>query len=300
MTSLVLELQHDAIGSSVSIGTLLRKALVVARKLEVKELQTWVEDELNGYSRQSSVPDYRDVYGTVQAFNPYRGWIPIFFQDSEVANRAQTRRITDSATELERMVTGSKDDKFVYLSFPHEVEILLMRNLSVQMSMQVALCTGYDQFYGIIEAVRNAILAWSLKLEEDGILGEGMTFSKEEKQVASTINYQVNNFVGSSGGNQVQQGTQSSQQSMDISSESLQALSKFIDLLASKVTELNLSSESLLQIQSDIDMLRTQLTSPKPKTTVIQEGLRSVRNILEGLTGSLIASGLLYQLGSLL
>ena len=298
MTSLVLELQHDAIGSDIPIGTLLRKALVVARKLAIKEFQAWVESELKGYLRQSIVPDYREVFGTAQAFNPYRGWTPILFQNSNLADKVQTRRITDSATELEKMVNGSRKDKFAYMSFPPEVEILLMEHINRR--MRIALCTSYDQFHGIIEAVRNTILAWSLKLEEDGILGDGMTFSQEEKQVASTVNYQVNNFIGSSGGNQVQQGTQSSQQTMNILPENLQKLSEFIDLLTSQLTELNLSNDQLSQVQSDIDMLKTQFNSPKPKTTVIQEGVRSIRNVLEGLTGSLIASGLLYQLGSLI
>ena len=39
-------------------------------------------------------------------------------------------------------------------------------------------------FIGVLDAVRNAILDWTLKLEQDGILGEGMTFSTEEKQTA--------------------------------------------------------------------------------------------------------------------
>ena len=52
MSSLVLELQRDAIDPSVSPLNLLRKALIVARKLGIVEFQQWIELELNGYNGQ--------------------------------------------------------------------------------------------------------------------------------------------------------------------------------------------------------------------------------------------------------
>jgi AbiTii-like protein len=42
---------------------------------------------------------------------------------------------------------------------------------------------------GILETVRMVILNWTLKLEEDGILGEGLSFSSSEKQTASEHTY---------------------------------------------------------------------------------------------------------------
>jgi hypothetical protein len=50
MTSLVEELQRDALDSSVSVLDLLRKALVVATKLNIDEFKEWIELELKGYS----------------------------------------------------------------------------------------------------------------------------------------------------------------------------------------------------------------------------------------------------------
>jgi hypothetical protein len=40
-------------------------------------------------------------------------------------------------------------------------------------------------YVNILEKVRNTILAWGLKLEADGILGQGLTFNTEEKKVAA-------------------------------------------------------------------------------------------------------------------
>jgi hypothetical protein len=56
MTSLVEELQKDALNSSVSVLDLLRKALVVATKLNIDEFKEWIELELKGYSDKKRFP----------------------------------------------------------------------------------------------------------------------------------------------------------------------------------------------------------------------------------------------------
>ena len=48
----------------------------------------------------------------------------------------------------------------------------------------------------IIEKVKNTILEWTLKLEEEGVLGEGMRFSDKEKQTAMALPQTVNNYYG--------------------------------------------------------------------------------------------------------
>jgi hypothetical protein len=49
-----------------------------------------------------------------------------------------------------------------------------------------------------MDGVRNTILDWTLKLEADGVLGEGMTFSNDEKKAVmkSETNYHIGNFSG--------------------------------------------------------------------------------------------------------
>ncbi len=58
--SIVLELQDLAIGRDNNISDLLRKALLVASKLNLIEFKEWVNSELNGYT-EVGVPDYRKL-----------------------------------------------------------------------------------------------------------------------------------------------------------------------------------------------------------------------------------------------
>jgi len=47
--SIILELQQQAIDSNTDILSILRKALLVSRKLELTDFEQWINNELNGY-----------------------------------------------------------------------------------------------------------------------------------------------------------------------------------------------------------------------------------------------------------
>ena len=47
---------------------------------------------------------------------------------------------------------------------------------------------------------------------------------------------------------------------------------------------------------SDIETIESQIKSPRPKSTIIKECLASIRTILEGAAGSMIAALLVQQI----
>ena len=184
MASVVRELQSDCLDSKVRVSDLLRKALVVARKLGLKEFDTWVSHELNGYPQESEVPKYRELSGQVRAWNPERGWIPVRFENPKDARLFSSRETKQSIGSLEALLENSKG--VLGIPFPPEIENQVLTtpflsNLSLQASPAA--------LHGILDAVRNAVLNWTLKLEEDGVLGEGLSFSEEERQAVSFRNW---------------------------------------------------------------------------------------------------------------
>ena len=48
MASLIEQLQQDAVDRTVRTSDLLRKALLVAAKLEIPNVPSWIEKELSG------------------------------------------------------------------------------------------------------------------------------------------------------------------------------------------------------------------------------------------------------------
>ena len=104
MSSLVQELQQDALNSSVSTLELLRKALVVATKLNIPEFEEWIEFELSGYSNGKNIPSYRYIVGPVKGWNPFNGWLPILGDDEEIMSQISKMPIQQSIAELEDLM----------------------------------------------------------------------------------------------------------------------------------------------------------------------------------------------------
>jgi hypothetical protein len=162
MSYLVIELQRDALNPNISVTNLLRKALVVAKKLNLTDFEHWISLELNGYyEADSTLPKYRYVVGQLKGWNPYRGWLPTSFGgNNEIQKLTTNRDIRDSVSELEYLMNSDSDD--LCIAFPSSIEQAL--NTMFRTKTQFQLFVTKSQFHGILEAVRTTILNWALEL----------------------------------------------------------------------------------------------------------------------------------------
>jgi len=294
MSSVVLDLQELAYNSDVSISTLLRKAYVIAKKLKVKDFEEWIDNELSGYKKEKDIPKYREVAGDIRGWNPFYGWVPVICDDTKWAELLTSRKIAQPVTSMESVVKNSKDSTLI-IPFPKEFEAKILKY--IQPKTQISLFIDKSRAEGIIESVRNIVLKWALKLEEDGILGEGISFSDEEKETASQVTYKINNYFDSVSNTQIQQGTVGSTQ---ISTQyNINELKELVNLISNEVKKVDLGGKKS-EFDSEITTIKTQADSPNPKPGIIRESLISIRNILEGTTGSVIAYGLIYKIGEFL
>ena len=189
MGSLVLELQKEALDQSVSTLSLLRKSLVVATKLKLQDFKNWIEFEINGYKDRQTIPEYRSVRGEIKYWNPYHGWQPIIFDGS--TEDLEVRCFHQPVSELEKLINPSSNTLIIKYGAELEKAIMDCFNLDVQPTLHVTKASACR----VLEAVRDTVLKWSLDLEENGILGERMTFSSNEKESATEHNFRVTNYI---------------------------------------------------------------------------------------------------------
>ncbi len=182
---------------STKVDDLVRKAIVVATKLKLDEFRTWCEKELHGYGKED-VPAYRRVSGLLKAMNPFHGWIPVVVGDAEMMDLLSSRDVGQSVAELEHLLSGKDEGgRTLQIPLPHNILMKVFGDTrEFQLGMVPTLLVSSTEIHGILDSVRNAILEWSLKLEAEGVLGEGMTFSRDEVQKASTITYNIQGFSG--------------------------------------------------------------------------------------------------------
>lgn len=298
MTSLVLELQREALDKSVSTADLLRKALVVARKLKVIDIVEWISNELNGYPDEADVPEYRILKGELKVHNPYHGWIPLIMEDTEQAEFLSKRDNYQPVSELEKIANA--EGHFACIRLPRKIEQRLMEGMEVP--LQPSIILSKTHIHGLLDRVRNTILEWALGLEERGVTGDGMSFSVEEQRQASNVTLHVahvGNLIGSMHDSQIQQDTHKSSQSYNKSLD-LEAVARLVEEIQNRLQEAQLDSEDEAQLMSDLDCIATQLNAPKPNSSIIKESLRSARSILEGVASSALFQGIVTSLQTLI
>jgi hypothetical protein len=193
MNSIVLELQRAAMDKSRDVDDLLRLALVIATKLKLKKSVIWVNKELKGYISLKSVPAYRRIAGELKVHNPYNGiWMPVVW-DGELPDFLRFGSVQQPISELQKIVSQDKKG-LLSLTIPPDAASILMKHLNIPLVPSYII--QMTSIFGILEAVRNIALEWALKLEADGILGQGMAFTQNEQKTAMGTIYNITNFSG--------------------------------------------------------------------------------------------------------
>jgi hypothetical protein len=183
--SLIEQLQLGAIDGSSPITDLLRRAKLAAVKLSAGEFATWVDLEMNGYEDHTSLPSYRSVSGIVMFHNPYHGWKPV------LGLQGLTRNVFQPIGELFMLV--QEKSGFLTIGVPEEFRRKVCDSIGFQCDVQFHV--SQIEIAGIVEAVRNNILEWTLNLEQAGIRGEGLSFTPEETKAAQSL-FVTNNYHG--------------------------------------------------------------------------------------------------------
>ena len=102
---------------------------------------------------------------------------------------------------------------------------------------------------------------------------------------------QVQSMVGS----QIQQGTHGStqSQSQSISQNDLAAVQSLLVALHGNIGAFGLAAEARAEAEAEIQTLEAQLRSSKPKPAILRESLKTLRNIIEGVAASAVATQVL-------
>ncbi len=298
MAGIILELQKEALDKRTQISDLLRKALLVAKKLKVQEIESWIMCELNGYSDNNEIPEYRHLSGEMKAHNPYNGhWMPIMFPEkmSHLHQNLIKRACGQSVAEVEAIIDECQEEGGeLILQYPPKTQAQLIKAASLP--SPPVLFVSSARLPSILDTVRTRILEWALQLEEQGIIGENLSFSAAEKEAASNVTI----HIGTMNNSQIQASTKSSSQSIQVISIDAKALKEFIKELENSIPKLSLDNESSSELKSELATIKAQAESPNPKQGILRETIQSIKSILEGTAAGVLSEGLIRSADVLL
>lgn len=204
---------------------------------------------------------------------------------------------------MEDKIMENKVKRFKFLKLLYEVTD---GNQSCFVNMwEVGQELGYDrkdidlicQYLKGEELIEYKTLGGGISITHWGVMQIEEAVSEPEKKtqyfpsVVNIINVeQMNN-------SQIQQGNDRSGQTYNQnSSMDFKGLELFLGQMKKDIEKLNLPEYSYKEAMAEINTVASQVSSPKPKNTIIQECLKTLRIILEGAAGSIVATGLLNQL----
>ena len=282
MMNLVLDLQKKALDSNSSITDLLRTALTVAIKLDINDFAEWIKHELYGYYNVDSkdIPKYRFVSGVAKYHNPYHGWCDVHWATQKQYDNLSRILVIDRISEIEELTLS---DNMIFRDFSVSMQRYFAKE---NLGMIPKIILNKHDFIGILDVVKNNILSWALDLEKKGILGENMTFNEDEHRAAKTVT--INNYIERVEHSYFQQG-ETNHMNVAIDGDGqkkILSLLEEIKEMLSEIHDTNIHDE----ISVDVTTIEQQMKSPNPKMGIVYELLRSIRNILEGTCGSLLAS----------
>jgi hypothetical protein len=188
--SLVEELQAAALRREVPVSDLLRRVKLAAAKLKLADTLDWVESEMNGYDcDDTEMPTYRVASGALRTTTFHHGTRPATGDATSIA-MLSVCFFKEPISSLETIL-GSGSGHIV-MPINHEMAKRLSAHSNA--TYHVEFSTGVVA--SIVDTVRNLVLDWAISLEKEGILGEGVSFTVEEKKIAAEAapNVQINNY----------------------------------------------------------------------------------------------------------
>lgn len=293
MPGLIEEVQRDALDKNMPVDALLRKLKLAAAKLNLEVIESWVDQELNGYCAE--LPKYRKVHGQPAGWSPYNGWVPIYIKDEKIMELVSEARISQSIASIQDLIEHSAEGVMHFPVDPARVAAInSMLNFETP---RIVVQIGRGSIVSIVDAVRNMVLDWAIEMEKKGVLGDGMSFDFKEKiqaqHVMNTFNISNNgNFFGSIG-----DGNIFSDVSVDI--DAVQEIKDFIRKVSSSQNELVQSGVDKLQLSAKIKEIEKVLNENQPKSGLIKRLLNDVREILTAAAGNLTADGAIALIASI-
>ncbi len=172
----IRQIRDDVLNADMSLSNILRKAKVLAYRLELPELKQWVDHELDGYEgSDTELPDYRCIptsnYGTFSGFGGARLEnypIPTLGLPNVLRERVETLELRQGVAALEGLQFGEEPSIMLpwspnWVAAASEVGTIIDDYALVSAHRVL----GKNYVDAALDTVRNRLLTFVLELETE-------------------------------------------------------------------------------------------------------------------------------------
>lgn len=187
------QIQSDLVGPDAPLSTTLRRAKVLASQLRSDELGHWVSQELDGYKSRGELPDYRILAtGCVGTWTDgfrvmtNRRLALMGIDDDNVRDLLTTFPVCHGIRTVEQFAT--KEQRFIVSA---DVTALVNSYMSGQGGgyLELQYAVGSPEFQQILDTVKNRLLDFVLKLDQNWHLDDNPPSREEVSNLVSLVIY---------------------------------------------------------------------------------------------------------------
>lgn len=288
---IIQEIQEDLLNDDIKLSKVLRKAYVPAVKLNLYDLKEWLDKETQGYDFNDKFPQYRKIYGCCKAFNPLYGWTVVNFHSKEAEQELSILPFGKTIFEIEDML-----DKTSYTEFHVQLTTDLIAKYGITGCNSLVSVFPRRKLANIINGAKSFLMAYIAKLDDVGIIGKDSEFTMEEKNKAQTV---VNQTINVSGGNFMNQVATINSKQIQNNSLDMKQVKELYEFLSEDLNKIGLDNEKISLCETELQIIKNELEKDIQNPSIIQQSLKSIKNIIENAAGSVVGQAILHSLNLL-
>lgn len=190
---MIKELINDLVFDKISLNQGLTRAKLIASKIADDDFKEWLRSEINGYSPDITVPEYRlipcDLKGTIEDFSGLRV-IPISVHeiDIKIGGKIYTIGINHDIDSLETTIKEAADEEIIF-KMPHGLVKKLMEMTQTRL-IDVGKVVQKTQLRYIVSQTKQRLIDTLIKLNETfpDFENEFVASSENKDKVHNIIN----------------------------------------------------------------------------------------------------------------
>jgi predicted nucleotide-binding protein len=154
----VKRLQHDVTDPTISVGTILQKAILVANGHKDQCFLDWARRELNGHSTAQPDAEYRNLKGQYVVITSDGRTLPIVLDKDDPTLKA--RFLTLPLAEIEALLSGGGNTFTVTVN----VDPRSLTKIELEPADRIGFSVTRATLSGFLHAVRQRVLDWTMTL----------------------------------------------------------------------------------------------------------------------------------------
>ncbi len=306
VSELIKKIKDGSTGHDIPLSEVLRLCMRLGKLLQNDELVKWSQSELNGYTSNDGLPDYREFGAQVMGHlsgpfgSGYRNiQVPQSVIDKKHRKMLFTNYMTEPVAELEEL--SSQGDKTDTLSSHWPADVIAFYQTKEIFSGGMVLASAWRviskaRLGGILDTIRTRVLEFVLSIEDE--LDIKGSKGKEEVEVSPPTDKKVTQNVH----NIIYGGNVSVGNFGATTQNNIVVRPGDFDGLKKSLKELGVTDALITELEDALSKDEKSEEQPGPATTswisrvmiMIGKGSISVAN---NTAGSMIASAIMQYLG---